>query len=189
MKGLLSVLALLLLVTTVLVAGTVQPGGQMASDTGNADILSRIIAAITGGINHPLTSVCTSPAFTIYEQVTNPDGESKDLDHCIQFFAVQAGDTSQCADIQRGAPKTKCYCLIASKKNDPAVCDQVPQTNDIQAYLKIDCLWEVAIKNNNADACQQMGNAKISRMIIGEMSQQTCLARLASGQGVGESTL
>jgi hypothetical protein len=26
-------------------------------------------------------------------------------------------------------------------------------------------------------------------MFIGEMSRQTCLARLASGQGVGESTL
>jgi hypothetical protein len=34
-----------------------------------------------------------------------------------------------------------------------------------------------------------MGNEKISRMFVGEMSQQTCLARLASGQGVGESTL
>jgi hypothetical protein len=34
-----------------------------------------------------------------------------------------------------------------------------------------------------------MGNTRISRMIIGEESQQTCLARLASGQGVGESTL
>jgi hypothetical protein len=47
----------------------------------------------------------------------------------------------------------------------------------------------VAIKNNNPEACRQMGTSKISRMFIGEMSQKTCQARLASGQGVGESTL
>jgi hypothetical protein len=124
----------------------------------------------------------------IYRFVSNP-GEKFDPDHCIQFFAVQAGDTSQCPNIKRGAPMTKCYVLIASKKNDPEICNQVPETNDMQAYLKIDCLWEVAIKNNNADACRKMGSSKISRMIIGEESQQTCLARLASGRGVGESTV
>jgi hypothetical protein len=34
-----------------------------------------------------------------------------------------------------------------------------------------------------------MGSQKISRMIVGEMSRKTCLARLASGEGIGESTL
>jgi hypothetical protein len=84
---------------------------------------------------------------------------------------------------------TKCFVLIASKKNDPAICSTVPSTSDPQAYLKIDCLWEVAIRNNNQAACTAMGSQTISRMVIGEMSRKTCLARLASGQGVGESTL
>jgi hypothetical protein len=65
----------------------------------------------------------------------------------------------------------------------------MPSTSDPQAYLKIDCLWEVAIKNNNKAACQAMGSGKISRMVIGEMSRKTCLARLASGEGVGRTTL
>jgi hypothetical protein len=192
MKGLLSVLVLSLLVTAVLVAGSTQSRGQSASDADTTDIISRMIAEINSeisGMTHPLSSACSSPAFNIYEQVSNPDGESNDHDHCIQFFAVQTGDTSQCAGIQRGAPKTKCYCLIASNKNDMTICDQVPPTNDATAYLKIDCLWEVAIRNNNADACRKIGNVKISRMITGEESQQACLARLESGQGVGESTL
>jgi len=34
-----------------------------------------------------------------------------------------------------------------------------------------------------------MGSQKISRMFIGEISQQACKQRLASGQGVGMSTL
>ncbi len=84
---------------------------------------------------------------------------------------------------------TKCYLLIASKKNDPAICNEVPDTSDMQAYLKVDCLWEVAIKNNNPDACRKMGSERISRMFIGEESRETCLARLASGKGVGVSTV
>ncbi len=181
MKCLLPVLILLLLVTPVL-----------AADTGNTDIISKIITEVNleiTGLSHPLTTACSGPAFAVYEQVTGTGSKSKDLDHCIQFFAVQAGDTSQCANIQRGAPKTKCYCLIASNKNDLSICDQVPSTNDPSAYLKTDCLWEVAIRNNNPAACEAMGSKKISRMIIGEMSRQTCEQRLASGIGVGESTL
>lgn len=191
MKGLLSVLSLLLLVSAVLVTGSVQPG-QLTADAGNTDIISRMVAEINREINsigHPLSTACSSPVFTLYEMGMDPDSKSRDLDHCIQFVAVQSGDTSQCAGIQRGAPKTKCYCLIASNKNDISICDQVPMTNDMQAYLKIDCLFEVAIRNNNPAACEAMGSQKISRMFIGEISQQTCKQRLASGQGVGMSTL
>jgi hypothetical protein len=192
MKGLLSVLFLFLVVTAVLVAGSVQPKSQLTASVGNTDVISKMIDEINreiNGISHPLTTACTSPAFTMYEQVTNTNDKSKDLDHCIQFIAVQTGDTSQCANIQRGAPKTKCYCLIASNKNDIAICDEVPPTNDATAYLKVDCLWEVAIRNNNPAACEAMGSQKISRMFIGEISKKTCQQRLASGQGVGESTL
>jgi hypothetical protein len=189
MKCILSALATLLLVSAVLAAGSIQSGTPLTADSGGSDPFSRIIANIQGGISHPLTSVCTSPAYKVYERVTNPGGESKDLDHCIQFFAVQAGDTSQCPNIRRGAPMTKCFLLIASKKNDPAICDQIPLTNDVQAYMKNDCLWEVAIQNNNPAACEAMGDKKISRMLIGEISRQTCQARLVSGQIGGGSGL
>jgi len=179
------VIVLLLVVTAVLLTSPV--AAAQASGTGNSG--NSFLDITLWGIKNPLLSPCSSPAWKmIYMFVSNP-GEKFDPDHCIQFFAVQAGDTLQCPNIKRGAPMTKCYVLIASKKNDPDICNQVPQTNDMQAYLKVDCLWEVAIKNNNADACRMIGNARISRMIIGEESQQTCLARLASGRGVGESTL
>ena len=63
-------------------------------------------------------------------------------------------------------------------------------TNDMQAYLKIDCLWEVAIRNNNPAACEAMGSQKISRMFIGEISQQTCLAAAGERPGCrGEHTM
>jgi hypothetical protein len=116
-------------------------------------------------------------------------GQKTDRDHCYQAVAAEMGDTALCYTIKRGAPETKCFVMIAGNKNDPAICDTMPSTSDPQGYLKTDCLWEVAIRNDNQAACNAMGSKKISRMFIGEMSRQTCLARLASGQGVGESTL
>lgn len=124
----------------------------------------------------PLGSVCTSPA----AKLLKPAG--LDQDHCYQQVAVNTGSLSLCDKVDRDPPMTKCYMLIAAKQNDPTICDQVPQTNDPQAYLKIDCLWEVAMKNNNKAACEAMGGQRISRMFIGEMSRQTCLTRLESGQ-------
>jgi hypothetical protein len=129
----------------------------------------------------PLGSVCTSPA----AKLLKPAG--LDQDHCYQQVAVNTGALPLCDKIKRGAPMTKCYMLIAAKQNDPALCSQIPTTSDPQAYLKIDCLWEVATVNNNPAACREMGTSKISRMFIGEMSQQTCLQRLAGGQ-IGGST-
>jgi hypothetical protein len=184
MKRVPSVLILILVVMSVLVTG---PVAAQASDDGNP--LNSLLDSTTAEIKNPFLSPCSSPAWKlIFTYVTNP-GEEFNADHCIQFFAVQAGDTSQCADIKRGAPKTKCFVMIAGNKNDPAICNKIPTTSDPQAYLKVDCLWEVAIKNNNQAACNAMGSQKISRMFVGEMSKQTCLARLASGEGVGGSTL
>lgn len=191
MKGLPYLLSVLLLVLAVLVTGSIQYGNQKSS-AGSSGIFDTIVAEFNleiQGVTHPLSSACRSPAFNLYESFISSNEKSKDLDHCIQFVAVQAGDTSQCAGIQRGAPRTKCYCLIASNKNDLSICDQVPLTDDSTAYYKQDCLWEVAIRNNNPAACEAMGSLKISRMFIGEISQQTCRQRLASGQGVGASTL
>jgi hypothetical protein len=185
MKRVPVVLIILLVATSVLVSGPV----AATRASGNGNLLDSVLDSTLSEIENPLLSPCSSPAWKlVYMFVSNP-GEEFDPDHCIQFIAVQTGDTSQCPNIKRGAPMTKCYCLIASKENDPSVCNQVPSTSDLQAYLEIDCLWEVAIRNNNPAACTAMGTNKISRMFIGEMSQQTCLARLASGQGIGESTL
>lgn len=185
-------LSLILLVSATLVAGSVGTGIRPPSASEHAGMVDRFVAELNweiSGLTRPLTTACNSPLFNTYEMFIAGGEKSKDLDHCIQFFAVQAGDISQCDGIGRGAPRTKCYCLIASKNNDPAICNQVPVTSDPQAYLKIDCLWEVALKNNNQAACEAMGSQKISRMFVGEISRQTCIQRLASGQGVGVSTL
>lgn len=191
MKALLT-LSLILLVLAILVTGTVETGIRPPSAIEHAGMVDRFVAELNweiNGLTRPLTTACNSPLFNAYGMFIAGGEKSKDLDHCIQFFAVQAGDISQCDGIERGAPRTKCYCLIASKNNDPAVCNQVPVTSDPQAYLKNDCLWEVAVKNNNPAACEAMGSQKISRMFVGEISRQTCMQRLASGQGVGVSTL
>ena len=184
MKRIPSVLILILAVTSVLVIVPVA-----AQVSGNGNLLNVVLDSAGAEIKNPLTTPCYSPGWMlVYKFVSNP-GEEFNADHCIQFFAVQAGDTAQCADIKRGAPKTKCFVMIAGNKNDPSICNKIPSTSDPSAYLKVDCLWEVAIRNNNPAACNAMGSQKISRMIIGEMSKQTCLARLASGTGVGGSTL
>jgi hypothetical protein len=170
------------------VAASVLVTGPAAAQA-SGDPLTLILNSAQAEMKDPVTTPCYSPGWMlIYKFVSNP-GEEFNADHCIQFFAVQAGDTSQCAGVKRGAPKTKCVAMIAGNKNDPAICNKMPSTSDPQAYLKIDCLWEVAIKNNNQAACNAIGSQKISRMFIGEMSKQTCLAKLASGDGVGRSTL
>jgi hypothetical protein len=187
MKGVPCALVLFLLVLAVLAAGCFQTDEEIKQAIKSDDPLVMSVATAMVQVKNPGISFCYSPTYQIIEQLTNP-GNPKDIDHCVQFFAVQLGDTTQCWRINRGAPMTKCFLLIASKKNDVGICDQIPQTSDMQAYLPLDCQWEVAIKNNNQAACNAMGSHKISRMFIGEMSKQTCLARLASGQGVGEST-
>ena len=166
MKGL-SFMLVLLLVANVLAAGCMEMA-MYGPDDG-------LISTVISDFQEPLGSVCTSPA----AKILRPAG--LDQDHCYQQVAVNAGDLSLCDKIKRGAPMTKCFMLIAAKQNDPALCNQIPTTSDPQAYLKIDCLWEVATVNNNPAACQAMGTQKLSRMFIGEMSQQTCLARLAKG--------
>ena len=177
-------LVLLLFVTSVLMTGPVA-----AAQASGGDPLSAILDSTNSEIKNPLLSPCSSPVWKLVSAVVISPGEKSDPDHCIQFIAVQAADTMLCSNIRRGAPKTKCFALIAGNKNDPAICSRMPSTSDPRAYLKIDCLWEVAIRNNNEAGCNAMGTQKISRMIVGEMSKQTCLARLASGEGVGESTL
>ena len=118
MKRVPLVLVLLLVAMSVLVTG---PVAAQASGNGNSG--NSFLDIALAGIKNPLISPCSSPGWKlIYMFVSNP-GEEFNADHCIQFFAVQAGDTTQCPNIQRGAPMTKCYCLIASKKNDPSICD------------------------------------------------------------------
>jgi hypothetical protein len=185
MKGVSCVILLLILAGILVVtAGCVDPGRK----EGESSPVNVILANAMQEYGTPDMSICKSPAWRfIYQWVSSP-GQKFDPDHCYQYFAVLEGDTARCYAVERGAPKTKCFVMIAGNKNDPAICSGIPSTSDPQAYLKIDCLWEVAIKNNNPAACTAMGSSKISRMFIGEMSQQTCRARLASGQ-TGGSTL
>ena len=185
MKSIFCMLALLLLAAPVMA----EISFDLNLPSGSGDPISSITDAATTEIQNPTLSPCISPAWKLVSAFIINHGEEFDPAHCYQFFAVQAGDISQCSLIQRDPPKTKCFTMIAGNKNDAGICDQMPSTSDPQAYLKIDCLWEVAIKNNNKAACQAMGSGKISRMVIGEMSRQTCLARLKSGDGVGRTTL
>lgn len=183
MKRLLPLLILLLLLAAIPAA---VPAASASS--GDGDPIGTVIDSATTELNAPLLSPCASPAWKlIYTNVVSP-GEDFDADHCIQFVAVRTADTSLCSGIRRGAPKTKCFAMIAGNTNNPAICNKMPSTSDPQAYLKTDCLWEVAIKNDNQAACNAISKS-INRMIVGEMSKQTCLARLASGVGVGETTL
>jgi hypothetical protein len=178
-----------LFILTLLLLAVLFTGPVAAASSGNGDPVNAVIDSTRAELKNPLLSPCSSPAWKlVYRYVVSP-GEEFDPDHCIQFVAVRTADISLCSDIKRGAPKTKCFALIAGNTNDPAICSRMPSTSDPQAYLKIDCLWEVAIRDNNEAACNAMGSQKISRMIVGEMSRKTCLARLASGEGIGESTL
>jgi hypothetical protein len=130
---------------------------------------------IMSEFQEPLGSVCTSPAARALES------SGLDQDHCYQQVAVNAGDLTLCNEIKRGAPMTKCYLLIAVKYGDSSICNQIPSTSDPQAYLPIDCLWEVALKTNDPAVCAEMGTTKISRMFIGEISQETCTAKVGGG--------
>jgi len=138
---------------------------------------------LTGGI---AGSICTSPVFKIGSMLLLSDSDAVkngkvDPDHCYQAVAGYLGDTSLCNSIQRGAPMTKCYLLIAEKTGDSSICQQIPPTTDIQGYLPIDCQWSVAMKTKDPAVCKEMGEKKISRMFVGEMSQKTCLEKVAGG--------
>ena len=186
MKSILLVLILLLLASPVMAELSVSfDPGQI----GGGDPIGTMTGAVQSEIQNPTVSPCSSPVWKLVSLVVSSSGQEFDPDHCYQFIAVQEGDTAQCDLIQSDPPKTKCYAMIAGDRNDYKICNQMPASSDPVSYLKVDCFWEVAIKNNNPDACRAMGSQKISRMAVGEMSRTTCLARLKSGQGVGESTL
>jgi hypothetical protein len=133
---------------------------------------------------NPVASVCTSPGFKLAAKVIeqDPDAVSGDTDHCYQAVAVNMGDLSLCNSIQRGAPMTKCYQMIAVKKGDASICQVIPSTSDPGQYLPLDCLMEVARSTGDPSVCGLMGNASISRMFIGEISQKSCLQQLAVGR-------
>lgn len=126
-------------------------------------------------LEDPLGSACTSPA----AGALGPAG--LDEDHCYQQVAVNSGDIELCKKIQRGAPMTKCYLLIAVKNGDSSICSQIPASPDPQAYLPADCLWEVALKTGDPAVCDEFGTTKISRMFIGEISRDACLAKVGGG--------
>ncbi len=126
---------------------------------------------IMSELSSPLGSACESPAAGAL------DSAGLDKDHCYQQVAVNAGDLSLCDKIEREPPMTKCYMLIAIKNGDSRICSKIPAASDPQSYLPLDCLWEVAQKTNDPSVCEEMGTEKISRMFVGEISKETCLAK------------
>jgi hypothetical protein len=160
MKGL-SLILVLLLLANVLIAGCME----------NAPVPAPFRTVLLD-FQEPLGSVCTSPALKVLKS------SGLDQDHCYQQLAVNTNQLSLCSKIVRGAPMTKCYMLIAAKENEMSICRDIPATSDTQAYLPLDCLYEVATVNRNREACEEMGTKKISRMFIGEISRETCLAKV-----------
>jgi hypothetical protein len=131
-------------------------------------------------------SICYSPVFKIGSTLFAADADSVkngkvDPDHCFQAVAGYISDTSLCTSIQRGAPMTKCYLLIAERTGDSSICKQMPSTSDVQGYLPIDCQWAVAMKTKDPADCKEIGEKKLSRMFGDDMSQKNCLAKIAGG--------
>jgi hypothetical protein len=139
----------------------------------------------------PADSACASPAVKVVNAVTgsgNGEGGAIDKDHCYQAVAVNLRDTELCKKIERAAPRSKCYLLIADKYSDPSVCSQMPATlESMDSYSQMECLQTVAIKMGDSSVCDQIGDRKIRRMITGEISREACRQYVASGDTRGRS--
>jgi len=145
-------------------------------------------ARTKGGSLNPAGSVCESPAFKLASKVVARDadaGEGRggiDPDHCYQAIAVNLGDTSLCQNINRAAPRSKCYLLIAEKQGSTDACYLMAEPlESMDSYAQIECIQTVALKTHNSQICDEMGDRKISRMFIGLTNTSTCYQRVASG--------
>jgi len=148
----------------------------------------------TGGSFNPAGSVCTSPAFLLASEVVAGHAEAGDggggidTDHCYQAIAVNLGDASLCQNINRPAPRSKCYLLIAEKAGSTVFCNLMPENlESMDSYAQIECIQSVAIKTGDSRLCDEMGIRNLSRMFTGEVSRQACYQRVASGSSTGGS--
>jgi hypothetical protein len=144
--------------------------------------------ARTGGSLNPAGSVCSSPAFKLASKIVARDADAGeggggiDTDHCYQAIAVNLGDTSLCQNINRPAPRSKCYLLIAERQGSTDACFLMPEVlESMDSYAQIECIQSVAIKTGNSRFCDEMGIRNLSRMFTGEVSKTACYQRVASG--------
>jgi hypothetical protein len=150
--------------------------------------------ARTGGSLNPAGSVCSSPAFKLASKVVARDADTGegggiDPDHCYQAIAVNLGDTSLCQNINRPAPRSKCYLLIAEKQGSTDACFLMPEVlESMDSYAQIECIQSVAIRTGNGRFCDEMGIRNISRMFTGEVSKEACYQRVASGSSAEGSS-
>lgn len=100
-----------------------------------------------------------------------------DRDHCVKAVAVEMNSAAMCESITGAAfgvsidggpktvienpPKMECLSQVAARTNDPSICDRVEGL--LIAKTKIDCLYDVAIANSNAAACDAIGADEHSR--------------------------
>jgi hypothetical protein len=143
---------------------------------------------------NPAGSICTSPAFRLASKVMARDADAGgsgggiDPDHCYQAIAVNMGDTSLCQHINRPAPRSKCYLLIAERQGSTDSCFLMPEVlESMDSYSQIECIQSVAIKTGDSRFCDEMGIRNISRMFTGTVSREVCYQRVAGSPGAGGS--
>jgi hypothetical protein len=166
-------------------AGTVMNASQLGE-------ARQRLKSPNAGLN-PAGTICDSPAFKLASKVVALDSDAGegggiDPDHCYQAIAVNLGDTSLCNNIRRPAPKSKCYMLIAEKQGTTDSCFLMPDPMEsMDSYSQIECIQSVAIRTGNSQLCDEMGDRKISRMLIGMTNKSMCYQRVAGAKTAGRS--
>jgi hypothetical protein len=101
-----------------------------------------------------------------------------DRDHCYQQLAIKSGNPELCAKVERNAPETKCYLLIAEAKKDPYICLSI-DTRDNDAYTQAECFQKVAVASKDVSVCDMMGDQRASTNLgMNTYSKEDCYAAL-----------
>jgi hypothetical protein len=85
---------------------------------------------------------------------------SSDSDHCIQFGAVQSGNTDTCDKIAgssfsgQNPPKDKCYLMTAVNLGRYDICDKI--AGGMNSYTRDECRLEVAIAKQDRETCDKL---------------------------------
>jgi len=102
-----------------------------------------------------------------------------DDDHCAQREAVASVDPAKCEDIERDAPRSKCYVLLAEKTGSIEYCGNI--TSGFGTYSKEECIQMVAINKKDPSICEQIGagfqsgTSDMTQVGISGVSKKICL--------------
>lgn len=109
--------------------------------------------------------------------------EGNEADHCYQDAAIRMSNPEVCEDVQRAAPKSKCYLLVAEKTGDLETCEDI--TPGFATYDKQQCYQLIAIQTQNASICNMMGNYQHYGNDIspGGISKDICLEEVEAESG------